>query len=158
MGVWEVREGVHRALKGSHYGSSYPQVAIGVGYLRLPTLYHPACISIALPVLLTSLSSVGLHLLGVTLKRGGYTLAHLYLGVGLVAPLRAALCSIEYLSGLFRAVSLSLRILCNSVAGHSLLLVLQALCCWAADHVPKGGVAVACRKGDSSIEAWDPTS
>ena len=68
-------------------------------------------------------------------KRGGHALGHLYIGVGLPAALRVVLCGVEYLSGLFRAVSLTLRILCNTVAGHSLLLVLQGLLWWSAMYL-----------------------
>ena len=50
--------------------------------------------------------------------------AHLYLGEGLHPLLRVTLGLVECLSTLFRAVSLSLRTVCNGVAGHVLLAVL----------------------------------
>nr|ATQ37482.1 ATP synthase F0 subunit a [Rhynchopus euleeides] len=59
-----------------------------------------------------------------TVRRAAYTVSHLYLGSGLYAVLRSMLTYIEYVSTLFRSVSLSLRIVCNSIAGHILLAVL----------------------------------
>ena len=49
---------------------------------------------------------------------------HLFLGEGLHTALRILLALIESVSILFRAVSLSLRVVCNSIAGHLLLAVL----------------------------------
>jgi len=43
---------------------------------------------------------------------------------------------IETLSGSFRAVSLSLRIVCNATAGHVLLAVLMEMTCSAALGIP----------------------
>ncbi len=86
-----------------------------------------AIVSIGLSLLLANVASVaGLAMVTATI-RGGYLVGHLYIGEGLASPLRVALALIESLSLSFRAVSLSLRILCNSIAGHSLLLVLQSL-------------------------------
>ena len=59
-----------------------------------------------------------------TYARGLYGIGHLLIGEGQHAMLRVALGTIETLSGSFRSVSLSLRIVCNSVAGHVLLAVL----------------------------------
>jgi F0F1-type ATP synthase membrane subunit a len=53
-----------------------------------------------------------------------YTTDHLYLGEGLHDVLRVLLAMIESVSILFRASSLSLRVVCNSIAGHLLLSVL----------------------------------
>ncbi len=49
---------------------------------------------------------------------------HLYLGRGLHPALRMALGIIETASSSFRCVSLTLRTVCNAVAGHVLLAVL----------------------------------
>ena len=56
--------------------------------------------------------------------RALYTLGHVYIGAGQHAVLRIALGLIETMSMSFRAVSLSLRIVCNATAGHVLLAVL----------------------------------
>ena len=56
-------------------------------------------------------------------RRGG-SMGHLNIGVGLHAGLRLSLSSLELVSSLFRPLSLSLRLVCNSVAGHILLGVL----------------------------------
>ena len=53
-----------------------------------------------------------------------HTVDHLFLGEGLHSGLRVLLALIESVSILFRAVSLSLRVVCNSIAGHLLLAVL----------------------------------
>ena len=42
---------------------------------------------------------------------------------------------IEYVSTLFRSVSLSLRIVCNSIAGHILLAVLYSMHTSILTHV-----------------------
>ncbi len=49
---------------------------------------------------------------------------HLYLGSGLHPALRTALGIIETVSSSFRCASLTLRTVCNAVAGHVLLAVL----------------------------------
>nr|QHQ98668.1 ATP synthase F0 subunit a [Rhynchopus humris] len=59
-----------------------------------------------------------------TYRRSMHTVDHLYLGEGLHDALRILLAMIESVSILFRAVSLSLRVVCNSIAGHLLLSVL----------------------------------
>ena len=59
-----------------------------------------------------------------TSRRSMYTVDHLYLGTGLHDVLRILLACIESVSILFRAVSLSLRVVCNSIAGHLLVGVL----------------------------------
>ena len=51
-------------------------------------------------------------------------IGHMYIGNGLPHILRCVLGCIEVVSTLFRSVSLSLRIVCNTVAGHVLLGVL----------------------------------
>jgi F0F1-type ATP synthase membrane subunit a len=53
-----------------------------------------------------------------------HSLGHMYLGEGLHDILRALLGIIEYASTSFRALSLTLRVVCNSIAGHLLLSVL----------------------------------
>ena len=59
-----------------------------------------------------------------------HSAGHMYIGSGLPSILRTVLAAIEGLSTAFRVVSLSLRVLCNSIAGHCLLLVLQDLLSW----------------------------
>ncbi len=61
--------------------------------------------------------------------RNGTPLAHLYLGQGLPSVLRVSLGALEGLSVLFRPISLSLRVVCNSLAGHLLLSVLLDMVC-----------------------------
>ena len=56
--------------------------------------------------------------------RRGVLIEHMYLGEGLVHLLRSMLSLLEMLSWSFRWISLSLRISCNSTAGHILLCVL----------------------------------
>ena len=58
------------------------------------------------------------------LIRRGVLLDHMYLGEGLPHMLRTMLSLLEVLSWSFRWASLSLRIACNSIAGHVLLSVL----------------------------------
>ena len=53
-----------------------------------------------------------------------YAMGHVYIGEGQHAVLRGLLGCIETLSLTFRAVSLSLRVVCNATAGHVLLAVL----------------------------------
>ena len=53
-----------------------------------------------------------------------YGVGHVYIGEGQHSLLRVLLGCIEYLSISFRAVSLSLRVVCNATAGHVLLAVL----------------------------------
>ena len=60
--------------------------------------------------------------------RGCYPLGHMYLGSGLVDVLRGILSLIEGASSLFRSISLSLRLVCNSIAGHILLGILLDMC------------------------------
>ena len=62
--------------------------------------------------------------LGALYTRGYYGLGHVYIGHGQPVALRVALGIIETLSGCFRSVSLSLRVVCNATAGHVLLAVL----------------------------------
>ena len=62
-------------------------------------------------------------------SRSGYGVAHMYIGQGQHVLLRISLGLIETLSGSFRAVSLSLRIVCNATAGHVLLAVLIEMTC-----------------------------
>ena len=85
----------------------------------------------------------GTHL-AYTSRRSMYTIDHLFLGEGLHSALRVLLALIESVSILFRAVSLSLRVVCNSIAGHLLLAVLLEMttsstaCCTAssgAEHL-----------------------
>ena len=64
-----------------------------------------------------------IHLYG-CYARCGYPVGHLYLGDGMHGVLRCALGCVETLSSTFRAISLSLRTVCNGVAGHVLLAVL----------------------------------
>ena len=56
-----------------------------------------------------------------------YSAGHLYLGTGLHAALRIALSLIEMVSSSFRCASLTLRTVCNAVAGHVLLAVLMEM-------------------------------
>lgn len=56
--------------------------------------------------------------------RSMHTLGHMYLGKGQPSALRLALGCIEVASASFRCVSLTLRTVCNAVAGHVLLSVL----------------------------------
>ena len=63
--------------------------------------------------------------------RALYGMGHLLIGEGQHPILRLSLGSIETLSGAFRSVSLSLRIVCNAVAGHVLLAVLLEMTCAA---------------------------
>jgi len=62
--------------------------------------------------------------LGSMYTRSLYGLGHVYIGHGQPVVLRVALGAIETLSGCFRSVSLSLRVVCNATAGHVLLAVL----------------------------------
>ena len=73
--------------------------------------------------------------LGSMYTRGLYGLAHVYIGHGQPVPLRIALGVIETLSGTFRAVSLSLRVVCNATAGHVLLAVLVEMTIVACAHL-----------------------
>ena len=86
-----------------------------------------AMVSIGATLLLANTGTVSCLALATAGTRSGYLLSHLYIGAGLTTPLRLVLAMIETLSTAFRTVSLSLRVLCNAVAGHTLLLVLQAL-------------------------------
>ncbi len=63
--------------------------------------------------------------------RSMYGVGHVYIGQGQHVLLRIALGLVETLSGSFRAVSLSLRIVCNATAGHVLLAVLVEMTCSA---------------------------
>ena len=56
--------------------------------------------------------------------RSMYGVGHVYIGQGQHSLLRMTLGLVEILSGSFRSVSLSLRLVCNAVAGHVLLAVL----------------------------------
>ena len=75
-------------------------------------------------VLCTSMAVVLLHVVGHHWTRSMYVAGHVYIGQGQHALLRLVLGLIETLSGSFRSVSLSLRIVCNATAGHVLLAVL----------------------------------
>ena len=80
------------------------------------------CYTVA--VLCANLGLVLLHAVAHQYTRSLYGLGHVYIGQGQHAGLRISLGGIETLSGLFRAVSLSLRVVCNATAGHVLLAVL----------------------------------
>ena len=62
--------------------------------------------------------------LGHIYTRSYYGVGHVYIGHGQPVMLRVSLGAIETLSGMFRSVSLSLRVVCNATAGHVLLAVL----------------------------------
>ena len=97
--------------------------------ILLIVCYAIAVLSInAAVVLLNSCASV--------YTRACYALGHLYIGHGQHSVLRIALGVIETLSGAFRSVSLSLRIVCNAVAGHVLLAVLVEMSVTAWHYVP----------------------
>ena len=99
------------------------------GVVLLIVCYAIAVLSInAAVVLLNTCASV--------YTRACYALGHLYIGHGQHSLLRIALGVIETLSGSFRSVSLSLRIVCNAVAGHVLLAVLVEMSVTAYHYVP----------------------
>ena len=75
-------------------------------------------------MLCVNVAIVLLHVLVHQWTRSVYVLGHVYIGQGQHPGLRIALGVIETLSGGFRAMSLSLRIVCNATAGHVLLAVL----------------------------------
>ena len=75
-------------------------------------------------VLATNIGIVLLHVVVSTYHRSMYSIGHVYIGTGQHPLLRLALGIIEVASTLFRAVSLSLRVVCNATAGHVLLAVL----------------------------------
>jgi F0F1-type ATP synthase membrane subunit a len=74
------------------------------------------------------------HALACLYTRSLYGVAHVYIGYGQHVLLRIALGVIETLSGCFRSVSLSLRVVCNAAAGHVLLAVLVEMSCSASGH------------------------
>ena len=75
-------------------------------------------------VVCANVSLVTLQVLGHGYHRGAHILGHMYIGGGQHPGLRASLGAIEITSTLFRAISLSLRVVCNGTAGHVLLSVL----------------------------------
>ena len=75
-------------------------------------------------MLATNVGAVLLHSVLHQYHRGLYCIGHMYIGVGQHVVLRISLGCIETASSLFRAVSLSLRVVCNATAGHVLLAVL----------------------------------
>ena len=85
-------------------------------------MYLMACYSVA--VLCISTAMVLMFTLMNIHTRSWYGLGHVYIGHGQHSVLRILLGIIEIMSGSFRSVSLSLRIVCNAVAGHVLLAVL----------------------------------
>ena len=107
--------------------------------------YHQLVVAVACCLLTTNLSTATTLVLAMAWSRGGYAVGHLYLGMGLPSVLRVSLGMIETVSTLFRACSLSLRTLCNTVAGHVLLAVLaeMLLGLWAR-------VAVCCPSSSSA--------
>ena len=75
-------------------------------------------------VLSTNVGLVLLHVVAGTYHRSLWLISHLYIGNGQHTLLRVALGLIEITSSMFRAASLSLRVVCNATAGHVLLSVL----------------------------------
>ena len=65
-----------------------------------------------------------------------HTLGHVFIGQGQPSGLRILLGCIETMSTSFRAVSLSLRVVCNATAGHVLLAVLVEMTV-CSDHAPR---------------------
>ena len=88
----------------------------------------------AAAVLGINMALVTVHVIGHLWTRSVYSLGHVYIGQGQHAVLRLALGLIETLSGGFRSVSLSLRIVCNATAGHVLLAVLVEMTLSAYSH------------------------
>ena len=78
----------------------------------------------AIVVMITSVGLVLVHWSLHQYNRALHGIGHMYIGLGQHAALRVVLGAIELLSNSFRAVSLSLRLVCNAVAGHVLLAVL----------------------------------
>ena len=81
-------------------------------------------ITYLLVVLGVNVGVVLLHVLAHVYHRCLHSLGHVYIGMGQHPLLRIALGGIEVTSTLFRAASLSLRVVCNATAGHVLLAVL----------------------------------
>ena len=81
-------------------------------------------ITYLLVVLGVNVGVVLLHVLAHAYHRCLHSLGHVYIGMGQHTLLRIALGGIEVTSTLFRAASLSLRVVCNATAGHVLLAVL----------------------------------
>ena len=77
-----------------------------------------------LVVLGHNVAIVLMHVLVHQWSRSLYCLGHVYIGSGQHVVLRSLLGCIETSSLSFRAVSLSLRVVCNATAGHVLLAVL----------------------------------
>merc|ERR1711976_536840 len=77
-----------------------------------------------LSVLATNVGAVLLHSVLHQYHRSLYCIGHMYIGAGQHVVLRISLGCIEIASSMFRAVSLSLRVVCNATAGHVLLAVL----------------------------------
>ena len=75
-------------------------------------------------MLATNVGAVLLHSILHQYHRGLYCIGHMYIGAGQHVVLRIALGCIETASSMFRAMSLSLRVVCNATAGHVLLAVL----------------------------------
>ena len=78
-------------------------------------------------ILSLSLSLVLGYGVGCAYTRSLLVLSHLYMGGGLHPVLRGVLTGIETVSYLFRSISLTLRMVCNTVAGHVLLCILLSM-------------------------------